>query len=944
MGGWKEEYPEDWPVAPSAGESEPEPPENALTGAHPASTSGERGLPGLRGFRISDPGRAWEPGGSGPGDGETVPAGHPRRRGRAGGEERGGWFRKPLRPGEEDAGSSPQDEPAVVTGSGNEADPGDEASLEEGQEAARTRPPRRRGRGLRRIAGQPVTLLLVAAVITAGLGFAATRLQTDASASLLMDTNSAAGAEQAQFAGIFGGDPVVVLAEPAKGQSLLTPNHVVGLAQLEGTLSRLHGVSKVYGPGTLVNTFATVVTQRALQLCTAEAQKAQQQAEAAAKKKKESSSGQSKAGSKAFDAAAKACAHDLAAKYPSLSLPALNNPAFYDQLLLESNGQVRPFWRAVLPSKDRALLTVRMDPSASLSDVTAVERTVSQAASGPKQQTVTAGTGQKAQVPTMAGNLTGLTFTTSGTPVLMASLASSVRSSLRYLLPAALAAMLVLTLLVLRVPFRLLAVGLAAVAGIWTAGAAALLHLPLTPATLAVLPVVLGLGTDYVLQSVNRLVEEDGEPAARLANMARAILPATGTAAIATAAGVLAFSVSGVPLVRQFGLFLALGVAMSWLAAVVAGLPLLALLVRRPRRSRRPARVPSWNWLARPARIPAMALLPVILAGVAGWAALSLTRVQTNPASLLPPSSAALTHARAVASQVGYAGELDLVVTGPDVTRPDVVAWMAAAEQKLDGEDLHVVNGLPGFLLAFNYGKPPSAQTTKNILARLPRYFTQSVVGPHDHTALITFGQAKITSLTRDRQLINRIDQVAARAPKGYHAYPAGLAVIASSALTALLHDQVLLNLLALAVVLTVLIAAFRRPVPAALAVLPTVVAAGWATGAEYLLGIEATPITILLSGVVVAFATEFSVLWLSRYRAERREGTAPRAAAEVASRRIGPAIVAAALALIAGFAALALSPVPMVRGFGIWCAADLALAALAVLLLLPSLVPKLAR
>ena len=542
----------------------------------------------------------------------------------------------------------------------------------------------------------------------------------------------------------------------------------------------------------------------------------------------------------------------------------------------------------------------------------------------------------------MAGNLSGLRLTVSGTPVLMASLATLSRGSLRLLLPAALVAMLVLTLLVLRVRFRLLAVAMAVLAGIWTAGAAALLHLPLTPATLVVLPVVLGLATDYVLQGVNRLAEEGGTPAERFAGMSRAILPATGVAAAATAAGVLAFSVSSVPLVRQFGLFLALGVAMSWLSAVLVGMPLLSALVWRP--GRRPPRVPSWKWLARPARLPVVFLLPVILAGVAGWAALSRTQVQTNPALLLPSASAAVTDAHAVARQIGYAGELDLVVTGPDVTRPGVVAWMGVAEQKLDGAGLHAVNGLPGFLLSFNYGKPPSQQTTRTILSRIPRYFTQSVVSRDSRTALITFGQTTIASLTQDTRLIRAIGQVTAHPPAGFRAYPAGLAVVAASALHALVRDQVLLNLLALAVVLAVLLAALRRPLLALLAVLPAVVAAGWVTGAGYLLHIQATPITILLSGVVVAFATEFSVLWLSRYRSGRAQGMPPVAAAQVASQRVGPAIVAAALALAAGFAALALSPVPMLRGFGLWCAADLAVATLAVLLLLPSLTPRLDR
>jgi RND superfamily putative drug exporter len=218
------------------------------------------------------------------------------------------------------------------------------------------------------------------------------------------------------------------------------------------------------------------------------------------------------------------------------------------------------------------------------------------------------------------------------------------------------------------------------------------------------------------------------------------------------------------------------------------------------------------------------------------------------------------------------------------------------------------------------------------------------VISPDGHTALVTFGQKSIASLTQDTALINRIDGIAAHPPQGFRAYPAGLAVVAASALHALLRDQVLLNLLALGVVLVVLMAAFRRPLLGVLAVLPTVVAAGWATGVEYVAGIEATPITILLSGVVVAFATEFSVLWLSRYRSERALGTEPQAAAEVASRRIGPAIIAAALALIVGFGALAISPVPMVRGFGIWCAADLALATVAVLFVLPSLTPRVAR
>src|SRR5207248_2731204 len=86
-------------------------------------------------------------------------------------------------------------------------------------------------------------------------------------------------------------------------------------------------------------------------------------------------------------------------------------------------------------------------------------------------------------------------------------------------------------------------------------GIAGFLGLPVTPATLVVLPVVLGLAADYLIQSVNRVMESEGTLEERLTLAARRILPSTGLAAAATAAGMLAFVASGIPLIRQFGLF-----------------------------------------------------------------------------------------------------------------------------------------------------------------------------------------------------------------------------------------------------------------------------------------------------------------------------------------------------------------------------------------------------
>lgn len=784
--------------------------------------------------------------------------------------------------------------------------------------------PRQRGRVVSEAATEgnwllrsAVAGLLIAVAISALAAAGVPRLTTDANVDLLVDPSSAQYKDEQLYASTFGSDPIVVEVEAAPGQQLLTPQHMVGLAGMEGKLAGIHGVKRVYGPGTLVNTFATEVTKRALDICGRQGQAAEQKAINDARAAGKSPQDQQNAGQAAFDAAVKACAGSLAAQYPSLGLPAVDNPAFYGEVLLEPGGrQVRPFWVWALPDTSHALIQVRMDPSASPADVrTVVDRIDSQS--------------HRAE---LAGTRTHVT----GAPALAVSLADSVQHSLLILLPLTLLAMLLVSLLAIRVPLRLLAVPLAALAGLWTAGIAAWVRLPLTPATLAVLPVVLGLTTDYVIQAVNRLAEETGDAETRLLRVAGVILPATGVAALATAAAVLAFAASPIPLVRQFALFMALGVACSFAVSVLAGLPLVYVIAsRRPTwAATSPARV--WPVVERAGRSSLGLALALAVLGLAGWAAMPFVKVETDISQLMPAGSQALAEADHVRHAVGLVGELDLVLKGDDVTSPAAVAWLQKATDQATGGDLRPLTGLSTFLTAFNNGAPPDAQQTETILARIPSYFTGAVVSSNKKLARSVFGVPRLTSVADDQALIARLTGAAGSPPEGYKAYPAGLAVIAAQALQSLEHEQLLLNLGALAVVLIILLVAYRQPLTALLAVLPTAVAAGWATGLLALLRFESSPINVLLAGVVVAFATEFSVLWLARYREEMRWEADPMAASAVASQRVGPAIVASALALAAGFGVLVVSPVPMVRDFGLACGLDIVLATAAVLTLLP--------
>ena len=99
-------------------------------------------------------------------------------------------------------------------------------------------------------------------------------------------------------------------------------------------------------------------------------------------------------------------------------------------------------------------------------------------------------------------------------------------------------------------------------------------------ASIAVLPILIGLAVDYAIQFQARF---DEEVAAGLggvdavARPPRAGGPTIGTACLATGAGFLALLLSPTPMVRSFGLLLVVGIAIAFGLALTAGFAALSL-------------------------------------------------------------------------------------------------------------------------------------------------------------------------------------------------------------------------------------------------------------------------------------------------------------------------------------------------------------------------------
>ena len=143
-----------------------------------------------------------------------------------------------------------------------------------------------------------------------------------------------------------------------------------------------------------------------------------------------------------------------------------------------------------------------------------------------------------------------------------------------------------------------------------------------------------------------------------------------------------------------------------------------------------------------------------------------------------------------------------------------------------------------------------------------------------------------------------------------------------------------LAGLLAVAVVL---LAALRSARRALVPLIPIALATGWSAFVVFLVRIPLNPLSIMLSALVIAIATEFSVLLSERFRAER----ARRARRAAGARRDIPVDrrrgLASGTTAIAGFGVLVLSDIRMLRDFGAVTVIDLAVALVGVLIVLPA-------
>lgn len=691
--------------------------------------------------------------------------------------------------------------------------------------------------------------LLGAAILAVLTVIGLTRLSIDTGVDSFVPAGDRTLAATNRVAESFGGDPIVVLLESKKPGDLLGQINLPALVRLEGKLAGLDNVATVYGPATILNQIAGQAQDLLAELVGMRDALRARDGEAAVQK---------------FD---DRYVPLLGQGLPG-GLPTLRNQDFVNNVVYTKDGEPRPQWDFVVPTDKSVAILVR--PNAGLrQDET--ERLVDQVRSVVAKRAVK-----------------GATARVSGVPTIVAALGERIHRDVIVLGGLALlgvGAWFLLTPWTQR-NRRLLPLGVSLCGTALTLAAAGWLGISMSLGVVAFLPVLLGVGSDFLIYL--------------LSNVSRRLVIA---AAAATSASFAALAATPITAVRQLGWTLAVGVLVTLAVSV------LVTRVARPEATGSQGMAAAKPPAARRTRIAA-AVVAATVAGI-GWAVLPHLRLDADFQSLarhLP----AYGDARHVQNVMGSSGEIAVALSGKDTMDTATFAWMRKAEDAIvsnHGDEVRPILS-PPMLLRF-LGPSPTEEQLESAQRLLPSYLVSSVVRSDRRVSIMSFG-VDLDDANDLRRLRNDIRSELPPSPPGTKVELVGLPLVAVSAYDSLSTDRfVNAGSGILAAGLALLIGLARRR-DALMAVSAAVLTTGFVLLGMQLLHIGLNPITAAVGSLAAAVACEFTVVLAD---SARRSG---------AHRSVRLAAAASAT----GYLVLAASGVASIRSFGLLLAVTVVVAA----------------
>lgn len=817
----------------------------------------------------------------------------------------------------------------------------------------------------------------VGLLITGILGFGITKLEFATGQDSYLNSSDQVAKDNVAYQDLFGGQIMIVLltmeGSTADGNvpvaDLTTPANQEVLNQAKAEIEKNPHVKAVFSPLDALDFSANLLSRTPAD-----------PTDAAAFKPLESIANTALSGATEAEepdsAGAKARAEDFTKTAERLtpflnSTPedrVLSNPEWTDVLLVGNDGEIRKPLLSSFLDKNHAQMIVRLTGNADIEEegagAIAVQEawkphTVKEGAKLPDGSTCETAGGCK------LGAIEGGSTLVTGAPLLLKDINDYLRGGILSLGAIAVAIMVVILLVFFQVRWRLLPLAVVLVGVVWAFGMAGYLGIPLSIVTIAGLPVMLGVGIDYAIQMHARVEEEVIIDRAThpIQETARQLGPALLVVTFDAIFAFAALRFAKVPMIRDFGLLLCIGIALICFCSII--MPLATLGIREFK-SPTTGRDFREGFLGKVTLVlgdlPTKLAVPLIIGSVVifvgGAAVEGKLTLQTDPIQWVNQSSQSRLDVATLEEETGASSELGIYVTAKtqeQLFTDETTAWLDEfTDDALERYDDRLLIGssvitpladlvdIPGTDADANYSPPGDlVYASYQAAPDAVKAFTVADTDPALNVLFITKpGDLGLRAVMVDdmQERFTRSAPAGIKPPEGVSATPSGLAVVGVGLLRNLEANRVELTYLSIFLVFAFLSVRLKSVVRSLLSLVPVLIAVGAASLVAYAFSLKLSPMTAVGGPLVIAVCTEFTSLIILRFIEERERGFSPRASVEITATRTGRAFIVSGMTAITGVAVIATSSLPLLRDFGIIVAMNVIVALLSALVVLPPL------
>ena len=545
-----------------------------------------------------------------------------------------------------------------------------------------------------------------------------------------------------------------------------------------------------------------------------------------------------------------------------------------------------------------------------------------------------------------------ISFLVSGKPVLDSSLRAEMQSNMTVMIGLAVVLMFIILLLVFHIRWRVLSLGIIFVSVIGTLGFMGTMSVPMTMVSMAVFPILIGLGIDYSIQLQNRY-EEEKSVKVTLGRIGKSIF----IAVLATVLGFISLYASPVPMIKDFGKMLTIGVIISFIGSVFLLMPILHIRdnsqgqVKKIDQDKHIKETRLDKILKATTRFVLKYSVLIIIIAIAlagfGFSVDNKIGVETDIETFMPQDMEALKDIHQIRNIVGSTNQMAIYMEDDNILTKENIDWIDNLTDDIERTfkekvvDVKSIMTLVDMMPVEDENTDISFDEYLSSIKDIPEEQKKMFLNKDENKSVILLNVAYMSTESL-QEFVTDLEGIVEDAPMKVEV--TGMSVLDVEMVKGLTEGRVKMTIIGLGLVFLALLLMYRNLAKAFIPIFPIILIIGMSAGTMYVLGIKYTPITATLGALVLGMGTEMTIMVLERYIEERNLGKEKMDAMLITITNIGKATIASGLTTIGGFSVLMASKFEILKDFGLMTVINISLALISTFIILPIIIISLDR